>query len=953
MNKKMKATVSALLALVFTGCVGAEGTAARQRILPRTVVVTQTPRHSPLCDLEDYMGGRWSDYPLLMDTRWNKGDTKIARVPLEDFIQQQKIVESYLIDGFAFFPGLGSGRGYLELSRLSPSKMLELPYINFWFNENCDMEAVRQALTHPGQIRHNGKVLLLSYWTQKYFTPEQLKTKLDALRAKFGDTFLFVPDMMRIAYFQHDWRKNGGRLPADKQAGIEETLRQYLRVADGIYFGETHMLHNIEHMERVFFTTYYRDCVIRSMLKVLDEPEFRGKKLLALAAVTGHENNYSKGYQCSHNGTRTLRDSFQTVLAANPDVITLPEWDELNENTCFRPTLYNGFVTRRILRHFMSKLRNLPLSPDPGDDVTVPNLAVSYRKTLAVGDRLSIEVLQIPDGKWRSPMECFVEILSPGGKVLKRFAPQKLMPEKLAEVRFNAGSEEFVAERALQIALSVTWNGKTRRYTGFTPVELRMGTTWDYRWAKHGLRDLLPVKKAKITRNGNFFTVDFESSEPLRSAALNLNGDIVYAHDPVGDVNRFRENAEYAVFAISLIRKDGRNKLFPNAWLSVSGTDDCEWQSRFEDIVRGPRYRFRWLAQSAWKHFLRIPVRAAESAKLHFDLPGVYQGSVDLGTVRREGIYSICGDEGLQLVVSRFLRQPRVPAVLNSTTCRFTAEIPSDIINRTVFFHAVGMNGKVWRSEPIVLEERTQSVKVRVYSSHQDRFVSIDVPGNRIPKLDYDFSPKAGCTLKPANGDRSFFGALGTPVSTMVLRNRAQGTNGDPYKGTAWLAKTKNTIPRQVKLEDGSWALDFKETYAAFPQDLIPTQSGFTIRMEVFPRDVKRRQQIVSTRSRMETGALWGIFLNPGGKVSAEFAGLNFEHTTIAPDLRVVPNKWNKIELRSSGYAMELIVNGKSSGRRGCCYPGRYCMQAVLGGGPGMFFNGMIRNFSVDQKPVE
>lgn len=923
-----------------------------KRIFPRTVVVVQTPRHSPLCDHEDYLG-RWNDYPLLWDTKWNKDDTSTARVPLGDYIQQQKQAESYLLDGFAFFPGLWHCLGFLKLSRQSPSNLLEIPIINLWHRDTKDMEAIRQALDkHPHQYRYKGKILLLSYWTQKFFTPEQLKKKLTAMRARFGDRFYFLPDMPRLGNLGYEWRKNKGRLTDKMQKEQEELLRQYLRVADGIYFGESHMLHTIENSERVFYTEFYRKFIISTILKIFNEPEFKGRKLLALSALNGHENNYGVGYQCSHNGTRTLRDSLQTACEANPDVIMLPEWDESNENTSLRPTLYNGFVTKRVVRYFLSKLKGLPLSPLPGDDVRIPNLTVSFRKTLAIGEPLTVEVLNIPDGGKGENISCHIEICSQEGKVLKRFAPRGLRTDKLEEQRFLTGTEELASERALQIFVYVRKNGSTLCYSGFTPVELRVGTTYDYRWAKHGLRDLLPVKNVEITHKGNFFSVDFDCGENMRIAALNLNGDIIYSHENSGEINRFRESADFAAFSINASIKDGKSIILSDGWLSIPGVEECEWQTGYNRITRGSRYRLRWISQSARKHYLRLPLSKIGQAKLHLDLPGVYTGSIDLATVRKEGIYAVCGDNGLQISVSRFQRQPRMTPALDANCCRFTVEVPDDIVNRTVFFHAVSMSGKTWRSRPFVLEKKENPVAIRVFSSLQGRFVKTAVPGNRLLKIAYDFSPKAGQMVKPTNGDRSFFGALGTPVSPLVLRNRGQGTNGDPYKGTPYLAKTLNTIPKQIRQSDGSWALDFKNTYAAFPQDLMPTQSGYTVKMEIFPRDIKRCQLILGTRYRNTAGSLAGIFIQPGGNISAEFAGLNYNTSKINTRLQVRPGRWNTIELRNTGDTAELIVNGKSSGRKKICYPGRYRTLAVLGGAPGMFFDGLVRHFSIDQTPA-
>ena len=72
-------------------------------------------------------------------------------------------------------------------------------------------------------------------------------------------------------------------------------------------------------------------------------------------------------------------------MAARPDVILLPEWDEFNENTCFRPTVYGGTTTQRIMRYYEPDQRVDP-TPVPGDDTSIPNLILSARKCVTLGE---------------------------------------------------------------------------------------------------------------------------------------------------------------------------------------------------------------------------------------------------------------------------------------------------------------------------------------------------------------------------------------------------------------------------------------------------------------------------------------------------------------------------------------------------------------------------------------
>ena len=75
--------------------------------------------------------------------------------------------------------------------------------------------------------------------------------------------------------------------------------------------------------------------------------------------------------------------------------------DEENENTHFRPTVCNGFSAARILRYFADRSVGRALDVLPGDDVTIPNLIVSYRKSLVAGEPIEVEVRNVPDGTFK------------------------------------------------------------------------------------------------------------------------------------------------------------------------------------------------------------------------------------------------------------------------------------------------------------------------------------------------------------------------------------------------------------------------------------------------------------------------------------------------------------------------------------------------------------------------
>src|SRR5690606_21325866 len=113
------------------------------------------------------------------------------------------------------------------------------------------------------------------------------------------------------------------------------------------YFHYPPALHLKDH---TFDADYYREILIPIMKSLLNEPPYR-KKYLGLSAYKSHMSP-DRGNNLFQDATRTLRNSFEAAMEAQPDVIVLPEWDEQNENTSWRPTTYGSRSNERITRYY-------------------------------------------------------------------------------------------------------------------------------------------------------------------------------------------------------------------------------------------------------------------------------------------------------------------------------------------------------------------------------------------------------------------------------------------------------------------------------------------------------------------------------------------------------------------------------------------------------------------------
>ena len=91
----------------------------------------------------------------------------------------------------------------------------------------------------------------------------------------------------------------------------------------------------------------------------------------------------------------------------------------------------------RIVRHFADRLAGRELTPAPGDDVSVPNLILSYRKALVAGEPIEVEVRNLPDGTFKGEkLKVSFEWQDMNGRTLRSYAAKTLDPEVQSAVRF-------------------------------------------------------------------------------------------------------------------------------------------------------------------------------------------------------------------------------------------------------------------------------------------------------------------------------------------------------------------------------------------------------------------------------------------------------------------------------------------------------------------------------------
>ena len=882
--------------LAFLALVALCATAADARILPRTVVLVQTQFY-PLRERSRGYLCRYVDNPLCVDPDVPTNRVDGSFLTNEEFERTQREALDYGLDGLVYFPG--SERKAYEHGIVSAvSNALNVAMIGFHnpsgFAE--DSEHFARALSDPRGYRHKGKTLVLSYWTDKFMSAERLAEIVSTLRRRHGDTFMFVPDIQKVAFYPYKqaFAEHGDLLP-EQVAELKDRFRAYAAVGDGLYIGETHMLARSVHGQKVFDEKYYAR-VVSLAREVLDEPGFRGNKLLVLSAICGHENPSTIGRNVMADGTRTLRNSFAVAAAASPDVIVMPEWDEYNENTCFAPTLYNSYAVKRLVRNLVSGLHSETPQPMAGDSTSVPNLVLSWRKSLSPGEPLYIEVLNIPDGTWSGSVVCGAEVYDERGRLLHAFEESEIDCGRLDEARFEMETAGMAkAARCLRVRFH--WsrrktNARRHYVSGLHPIDFAVANSWNSRVVRQPIRDIAMMLRANFSVKDGVAHADVACKEPIRYVQLCGNGQIQYIRGaPESPCMKFREDADAAVFQISALKWSVA--VDRESFFAIDGVSGAEWM-RFPwgPVERGKKFGIKWMSMASEPIYLSIPMEDVESAKIDCQFENVLEGSVPLSAAYRLGAYSIGSSNGAQIVVSRFDRQSFYPSALNRKECDFDIRTASDRRSMVYWLQVVTMSGKTWRTRPLVVE-----------ASPEDRFSD----------LRYDFSPSCGDVVRPMSGERRFFGLAGGPCSTASLFNRngfaSGGMASDEYFKTAVDGR-----PGHGRRSDGEWVLEFdgKDDFVSLPSDTIPLCGDFKVSLDIRP-DVETDRMTVMAAKSGSRGSLYRVDVERG-KVAVGYSSLE-GWVDFLVDQPLEIGQWNQIEISRKGNELFAFVNGVGTSR--------------------------------------
>ncbi|OGV86386.1 MAG: hypothetical protein A3K19_27245 [Lentisphaerae bacterium RIFOXYB12_FULL_65_16] len=910
----------------------------------------------------------WIDRPLLFDRATGPGPTDPKPGyggTLASFAQDIRISQTYGIDGLGMLLGYKrmAENGFETIDFVNRAAPQDFALLYEFSGDRSPVEemvayqaeSIRRMLACKNSARLDGKILICSYVADS-IPAEKWNTVLGRLRETVGDTFIFIADIACPWVEAYDkYCENGRSVPAAEARTIEDKLRAYLEATDGIMFALPTVVGDSTHYDRRAPKDFYDLFVIPLICKLRDDPAYSRKYFgakVALAYV-----NHMSGVTKSDDGTKTLRYGFETAMRIRPDVINLPEWNEVNENTCFEPTVAKSFSTQRILKYYMHVLKDEAPAPNPGDDIAIPNLIVSYRPYLKLGEPLEIEVLNVPDSAAANSCDVRLWLRDMNGRVVKEFPPTSLSTTDLKDVTLRLPTEDVPDAELLRPVLEVRLGGGSALTfeEGLQPIHVRATWNWNYLWTKQPLRDLChPGKSLFKAAGGDGLTLPVKGGrlQGVLACAENLAAlEVLEEGEEMYGVGREKEYPSLDTHTLFLVTYQGKSGKPFTGKLSVNDASfellpspergyafhtrkDNAVFVNFKASIMGPPAGF----------FLAIPSKEISQGALVLDFNAI-KGTIALRTACEFGMAALTGEDGVSVVVRPWTWLPDIPPRINSPEASFDIPFTPHVEDATYHMRAVTTSGKTYRSQPLVCRgtRSGEKTKLSVYSETRCKPVDVRVDKERIPDLAWEFNPLGGGVLPSRNAPR-WNGQLGSAV-----------LYGETFHSRSYPPETRQTAPTW-ETEDGAPCLKFDGvgTFVHFPAEAFP-RGSFTIHFEFKP--LSDGNQVLFTHHGSLIGSL--TLRMDKGRLTATFVDTEVNEHRLDPEVSVPIGEWSVVDVMYNFHTFRIRVNGKEGKPvplmaralyLGPCVFGGYPVYGEFYKGAPTFFRGYLRAFRISHR---
>ena len=860
----------------------------------------------------DYLH-RWYERPLHQNTAYQDfTDGKILNPAA-----WEKTVETLRfgkVDGLGVFTDRLRDEdewGLLERS-LAPgfeTKLLMFLSVNSSAEIKKSLEIVERSLKYPNWCTLDGKRVLMLHPPFKSSHERAIAAAIEFrkhLLERYGDKFILMGHCP--IFGKNDLREDEPSPLAYRCA--KETLRNYLRAMDGIMYKSS-----VGCIERRYVADIFESTVGKVISEVFNEDEFKGKKYFCLHFNGGHMNSYRWQYNNDANGTATLCDRYESALKLSPDLILHGEWDEENENTHFRPTVSRGNTYMRIVRHFADRLAGRELTPAPGDDVSVPNLILSYRKALVAGEPVEVEVRNLPDGTFKGEkLKVSFEWQDMNGRTLRSYPAKTLDPEVQSAVRFVDKASSFLEHRVLVPRFRVEWSKGMREYSkGLYPAGIRALRNVDHVWVCHPLRDMPSdisgsMEIGECDADGVYVVKgDIVSSRPLRSIEVLDDMDTVYMHSDVPEVPSGHEQIRVRIGGFYSGKRAEEKK-----WISLKGN------IRFRNVsgavlkpavagrrrvgVDGDAWTFdgeylNTFGITLWAH---VPVDQMKDGAVDIDLPPHFKGTVRLADLVKKEVVGFNSVDSCGLSVMRYLPPASIPRPLMSKKASFSFRWKPLEKASVLRLQAIDEDYRVWRGAARTVYRPTgSSVVFSVFDRDSGKTETVKADAGLVEDVMCDIDDRTDSALRLGTG-RMLSGMVGASVSFAQGFGRGPGHNGNPFRENIGYY---SALPPGKRMPKTGWG--------CLSHQCVPGFAGFELQMRVKPAGFGEVQGLYGSGN-----CGLDVVIEKDGSVNATFArgrsflrekgGINV--VVRGPTLK--DGEWNDVRVATDRHTAWVEVNG-------------------------------------------
>ena len=887
---------------------------------------------------------KWYDRPLLQDTSYQAFNASGHSINVESWKRHAELGR-LCGHGFAAFIATSGREDVIPRSQIPGYESVILTEMtgdtSFEGGSSSQVDTcvwvAEQALAMTNSYRIGGKIILTSYPSVTLGSLGFYAEVKRVLEARYPGRFAVMP------YFNPFDGTAASEVKPESAATVAENIRTLLRTVDGLCLEPSNMVFSNRRTSPENFLEY----VVPAIREVLAEPEFAGRPF-GLLAHLGHENCYRWNYVHDCTGTKVFRDWLKLALALKPDFILGAEWDEENENTHHRPTLATGFTHQRLLRYSTSVLNGLPPPLYPGDDASIPNLVVSYRKALMAGEPIEVEVLNIPDGTFAGQM--FTVALrwrDAEGRVVKSYDPQVVAADRLEAVWFKSLATELINEAVLKPELTVATDACTWTFSEqLWPVSLHVSRQQDFRWRKQPLRDIptgvmgslsvsAPDADGTVLVSGSV-----ASPEELRSIEVLEGPDTVYMFDPSNP----QPDADGSL-RVKIVRQSS----CANPTEFLTGEIRKRTNRGVSRVGAFNNAKCTVMPQSV---VVNVPADEIDSTVFEVDVPPYFTGEVAATQLVSRGVYSFAADGGMNLLFRRSLTTESIPPPCRVREAEFQFRLRPSSPDSVLRLQTVDRRYRIGLPAVRQLGRlRHRSVRTAFFERDEGRVSEVDVDRGRLCTVDYVFDSRTGGVLSSGAGF-SWDGQLCGNCATVAGYGGGDGGYGSPMYENGISMNTvgwPKTAPRFVTEADGTTALEFADcNFVALPQQLVPTYSQFTLELEVKPEEVTSKQGLLSSGANyftlwIENGRVWASVFQRN-----EFFKLSGRPSCVVEGPTIESGTWQRITVSYDRRTIRVDVDGRQGTpveTSGDLMYSRYMALGTLGSEG--FFRGRIRKLSV------